>query len=252
KQLAAIVDPAIAAVLAETAAGSPAGGPKGAESDWLATRAATILTAMKKPASKEVAAVLSRLVDDAGRRLDVRIRAARALGAAADASSQIDAGKSIASIRSLAVAGLQGDLAIVDRRRLEEEHRSMSAGGQPGSAAASDARTPVQACRRAAWRLNALADALLTEGDGPRGLALLAGDAKEAAATLASDLRQAGRSLDENPTEQSLETALAVLAPQAAAGREGATKPPAERPAPAEPKPAETPASPFEPNPFGN
>lgn len=74
---------------------------------------------------------------------------------------------------------------------------------------------PQEVCRRAAWRLSALADAILTE-DSKRGIALLAGDIPPAASTLAQGLRRASNALDERPMEPILRRALADLKAAAA------------------------------------
>ena len=248
----AIAEPVVAAILAEPAAGgSRAEGRRSAEADWFAARAAMMLPALKRPASKEVAAGLARMIDDPSRGLDVRIRAAAALGATADGSSRVDAAKAVDSIRKLAVTALENDLGRVDQRRFEEEHRSLAGRDQEGKTAAQGSVIPVQMCRRAAWRLTTLADAVLTD-DASGGLARLQAAGGDAAASLAANLRSGGMAIDANPDEQSLDEALAAILQRPATGRPGREPVPSEKPAAEQPKPVEPPASPFEANPFGN
>jgi hypothetical protein len=251
-KVVAIAEPVVAAILAEPAAGgSRAEGRRSAEADWFASRAAMMISLLNSPASKEVAGSLATIVDDPSRGLDTRIRAAAALGAKADRSSQVDAAKLIDSIRALAVMALENDLGRVDQRRFEEEHRSLAGSGQEGKTGSQGSVIPVQMCRRAAWRLTTLADAVLT-ADASGGLARLGGAGSDAAASLAANLRSGGMAIDANPDEQSLDEALAALLQRPATGRPGREMAPSERPASEQPKPTESPASPFEANPFGN
>jgi hypothetical protein len=75
--------------------------------------------------------------------------------------------------------------------------------------AADSALLPL-ACRRNAWRLATLADALLS-ADGTSGIGLMVGADRQAAADLAAKLRQAATAIDATPDEQSIAAALATL-----------------------------------------
>jgi len=92
---------------------------------------------------------------------------------------------------------------------------------------------PREACRRAAWRLWVLAEAILTD-DSKRGLALLGGEASPTAVDLAQSLRRAAMDLDATPEESMLRQALADLKPAPPAAKpedETAAPAAAEKPA---------------------
>lgn len=89
--------------------------------------------------------------------------------------------------------------------------------GFPGSAPAqppAEQLIPVEVCRRAAWRLSSLANAIVTS-DEKRGLRTLITDEKAAdkAKALSGILRTAAKTLDEQPNDTSLLNALADLKP---------------------------------------
>ena len=113
-------------------------------------------------------------------------------------------------------------------------------GGMPGQPP-PEQLIPTEVCRRAAWRLASLANAILT-ADEKRGLAALLGDQKAAAKGLAENLRSAANTLDTNPVDASLLQALADLkpAPPPAAEGDAADTPeePGDPPTEAAPKPA--------------
>ncbi|MFM8702505.1 MAG: hypothetical protein ACKOHG_01315, partial [Planctomycetia bacterium] len=75
---------------------------------------------------------------------------------------------------------------------------------------------PREVCRRAAWRLAVLADAILTD-DSKRGLAIRAaeGDARTGFRDLSQKLRRAAMELDAAPEEATLRQALTDLRPPA-------------------------------------
>lgn len=85
---------------------------------------------------------------------------------------------------------------------------------------------PREACRRAAWRLSVLADAILTD-DSKRGLARLGSEPPPAAVELSQSLRRAAMELDATPDEQTLRQALAALKPKKKPAAEPAAQPPA-------------------------
>jgi len=252
--LAKAVGPAIMTIIA-----APVESDRRAEQEWLAARAISLLPALVPTAPKAVAAALAAIVEDPARATDVRVRAAAALGATADAKSEINAAKIIDTIRSIALQSLEADVAAADVRRFEREYRSLAAGQQatqPGVApaggsapAASSLAVPEQACRRNAWRLVTLADAI-DSGDGRPGLAMLLGGSAAPAKQLAATLRDSGLAIDQTPDEESVVAAIkSIKAPaQPQTGAPAAAQPAAAQepvPAPAE-QPAGPNASPFD------
>ncbi len=182
---------------------------------WLVSRSLEILPSL--PASPDVIQATATLVGDARRDLDVRIRAALALGQLADKSPPSNPADLVGGIRGLAIAALQSELDAADRRRLEREYStgslssmSMTAAstetggfsqegferggrgrGREGFGGADGDGITKAECRRAAWRLVQLADAIEPpKGTKSGGLAAaLDGPAKETAAALASGIR---------------------------------------------------------------
>lgn len=249
--IAKAVGPALVPMLV----GDPKTGPTAAI-DWLAGRGLAIMQALGPQAgSKAALAAAARILGDDSRSLDVRVRAAGALGAAATANAGVDAARAVESVRSIAIAALEADMATAERLRMD---RRVAGGtgqpvGQPSGTPTNEPTIPTLACRRNAWRLAVCADAI--EGaDGGAGLASLLGNAAAPAKELAGSLRQAATGLDAHPDEQSVIDALEKLGKPVA----GAT-PAVNRPAPAgtgeKPQDApskDAPASPFETgSPFG-
>ena len=237
--VARAVGPGIAPMLA----GSPS-----PAADWLAGRALAIVQSLgPKAAAPESLAAIARLLEDPERAVDLRVRAAAALGAAASADSGVDVGRAVAAIKATAAAGLGADRTAADERRLEQQlggGEVLPAGQQPGGSA--EATIPKLVCQRNAWRLWTCADALASE-DGGSGLArLLDGEAAAAAGKTATTLREAAKVLDANPDEQSVREALERLDGQTTGG--GREPPPAPRPIDAAPAAG---GSPFDAQPGG-
>jgi hypothetical protein len=245
--------PAILAIVAEQPSAS-----QPVVSDWLMSRALSILTAVVKSSPKELATTLTGVMNDKSRSLDVRVRAAAALGATVTPKSEIQAVETTNGITELAVAVLEADEGILRDRRYEAQMSGGGSGGGPmgpgrpmmpgmppgmptmtggaGGGVAVTQLIPDQVLRRTAWRLVTLADALLTE-DGKSGVAaLLSGDDKEASGEYAKLYRQYGLELDEKRSDDVILEALASLRPgdeneaaAAAAGElEGAPEKPAD------------------------
>lgn len=205
------VAPAVFAAIAAPPDGDPVA------VDWLVSRSLEILPNL--PASPDVIQATAKLVADSSRDLDVRIRAAVALGQLADRSPPAKPADLLGGIRGLAIAALQAELDAADRRRLEQEFSqgslasmSMMAaspetggfgqegferggrgrgregfGGSDGGEGVSKAE-----CRRAAWRLAQLADAIAPASKGSKAVGLAAavdGPAKETATKLAEGIR---------------------------------------------------------------
>ena len=255
KALAADALPAIVAILRE-----PVEKDTSVELDWLVSRSLSMLPSLGRWAPKEVAAtlpqLLAKLLEDPLRSLDVRVRAAAALGAMVVPTSGVNGPQTIAAIRSLALSGLEGDDAIAASRQLEQEYIVLLGApdatvaqppglGQPGTPNAL--AIAEQVCRRAAWRLVTLADAIAPL-DGKGGLAVLSTNTGTQATDLAKLLRDFGMNLDKIPDEQSLNDAVAAIHAPAT----GTPQPqaPQRQPKPEEPaaeEPATDPAaSPFD------
>lgn len=218
KKIAA--DPGAAEAVASAVFGVIATPPEGdaVAVAWLVSRSLEILPSLA--ASPDVIQATAKLVADSSRDLDVRIRAIVALGQLADRSPPTKPAELLGGIRGLAIAALEAELAAADRRRLEQEfsqgslaNMSMMAasaetggfgqegferggrgrgqgregfGGSDGGEGVSKAE-----CRRAAWRLAQLADAIApAKGSKVVGLAAAVdGPAKETATALAEGIR---------------------------------------------------------------
>lgn len=248
--------PPVSAIL-----GEPAAAERAVEQEWLVSRALQIVPALVRPAPPKLAALLAGLAGDETRPIDLRVRAAAALGATADATSGIEAAAVVEAIRKLAITALESEEKAAAARRFEEQYRrggavpggpQAPAFGGPPLPAIDPLAISEQACRRAAWRLYTLGTAIFSADDKP-GLATLMGDAAGPAKELAKQLTGEGLTLDSDPVEDALLDALDVLRPPAPGGK--AAKRPVRQPKPEEPagdeeKPAPDPnASPFD-NPF--
>jgi len=248
--LAKAAGPAIMTILA-----APVQSDRRAEQEWLAARAVSLLPALVPTAPKAVAAALAAIVEDPARAADVRVRAAAALGATADAKSEINAANLIDTIRGIALQSLEADVAAADVRRFEREYRRLAAGQQAamqfgaefaggGDPAVSGLAVPEQACRRNAWRLVTLADAI-DSGDGRPGLASLLGGSAAPAKQLAATLRDAGLAIDQTPDEESVVAAItAIKAPPQPQADAPAAAQPAAAPQEQTPEPTEQPTAP--------
>lgn len=239
-KLAPTVGPTLEKIL-ET----PATNVDPAAAAWLAARCLDMVGKLGPAASPAAAKTAGTILADASRPLDLRVRAAAALGRMAGVAQGLDFPATRDAIVNLAVATVSTDLDEAKRwRLLQRAKRSNAAApGSPNTADPSTADTPLLplACRRTAWRLATLADALLT-ADGTSGIGLARGANREAAAEVAATLRQAAADIDENPDEPSIEAALAALSGGPA---------PATAPAATPEQPA-TPTAPAAENPFGS
>jgi len=232
QRMASIAVPAIQAILKE-----PTTPETVVENDWMASRCLTMLQFLgpMKPATAEE---VVRILDDGSRSINVRVRAAAALAAVAGPESKVDAAALIQSIRRLAVVSLERDVAAADKLLLDRQYGGgvgqtlpgsagivsqdeMNAAGMPADVMGQPASAqliPREVCRRAAWRLAVLADAILTD-DSKRGLALLMGDVPEPVKTQAQSMRRMAMALDERPLEPILRQALSKLMPSGAVGQ---------------------------------
>jgi hypothetical protein len=210
--------------------------------------------------------------------LDLRVRAAMALGRLVKPGAAPDLAAAVPQIRGLAITALTKDLDQAEAHRFAKQ---LSGGvnkgatveaagmmtpppGQPmdpggggflgggffGGEPPAGADAPIGApsvvdpdavlslaCRRNAWRLVSLADAIQPEASKGSGIASgLSGDAAAVALELATVLREQGLAIDTVPDEQSVKAALAAL--EGLATPAGAPEPGA---------PAETPSEQTEP-----
>lgn len=251
---------------------------------WLLSRALDLLP--RVPAQPQAVAAAAQILADGKADLDLRVRAAAAVGGLAKANSGVDAAAAVAQIKSLAIAALSADLdAAKDRRFFKKmagsDPLSAGSGGERGGltvppTATSSMQGPggffggegagdlgagltpavvdedaVQtlACRRNAWRLFTLAEAIKPARSGAGLAGLLSGAAATAATDLATDLRESAMDLDKQPDEATLAAALKKLK-ELASPAEAAPGPgqPADKGAPAkEASPFDQPAgrSPF-------
>lgn len=221
---------------------------------WLLSRALTLLPAAIRPLPPQVASVLLAMVADQTLPIEPRIRAAVALGTAADGQT-IDAVKVVESIKQLAAESLDAEYLETEKTRFASDYRRLIAGqqfqqsaeflpGGPPATVGPAIEIPEQSCRRAAWRLAVLADALLS-ADGKSGLAVTLGDGGNPAKELSTALRQSAKEIDDLPNEDSVLKALEGL--EGAAAEPTAEKPAAEaKPAAKEPVKPNPNASPFD------
>lgn len=195
-----------------------------------------ILEAKSVQAASEAAA---GILFDAGRRSDLRVRAASFLGQSATAGAKVDAVKAVEVIEKAAITMLDDDRLAAVRRRTEREYLTLAGGGLNAGMMAGPVEQPMDgfgmpmtavvepsdlseaACRRSAWRLVALATAI--DGGGsrrpvdaaaPKGLSALCGDDAASAIQLASTLRDAGLAVQEDLHERSVLKALSMLRPE--------------------------------------
>lgn len=187
QQAAEAVAPAVWGVIAKP----PVGDPKAMA--WLVSRGLELLAVL--PVTPDMVKTVAGIVADPSRDLDVRIRAAVALGALAPKTPPAQPADTLAAIRSLAIASLQSELDEAARRRLETEfsmgslasmNMSLPAetglrpegfglrGGREGLGAEDVDSVSQAECRRAAWRLAQLADAIAS-GTGTKAAGLFTG-----------------------------------------------------------------------------
>lgn len=179
---------------------------------WLVSRSLETVPAL--PVTPEVVQAMAGIVGDSARDLDVRIRAATALGQVADQAAPPNPAQTLRAIRELAIRALQAELDAADLRRLEQEfsmgslasmtmsqtadtgfrQEGMERGGPGrgrGGFGGEDSTGVSKAeCRRAAWRLAQLADAIApAKGSKGAGLAAVEASPQEVAQELAAGIR---------------------------------------------------------------
>ena len=215
QRIGSVATPAILSILKSS--GSP---ESAVETDWLVSRSLAILPLLG-PLSPEMALEIVRILGDGQRSINVRVRAAAALAIGGGEQSKIDGAAAIKSIGPLAIALLESEIAVAERSQFDRQPGGVPGGvpgGFPGDPSTQPPTTqsliPREACRRAAWRLATLADAILSD-DSKRGLALLENAPSPAARALSQKLRRAALELDATPEETVLRQALTDLKPPA-------------------------------------
>jgi hypothetical protein len=235
----------------------------GAAGEWLVSRALDMLPAAMPKATPEAAAAVAKILEDASRPVDVRVRAATALGATATAESNIDAARSVGAIRDVATAALKGDLLTAAERAMSRRMSGQTSPMMPGGftvgmpefagapfpgaqggfgegAGFAPVGDPIDllVVRRDVWRLVTLANAI-SDATGSRGLAaLVAGPASAQATTLAQTLRAAAASLEQMPDAATMKQAVTSLDQAPVAAGTATPSKPAGPPAAEAPEPA--------------
>ncbi|MFM8893454.1 MAG: hypothetical protein ACKOTB_17900, partial [Planctomycetia bacterium] len=284
QRLATAIGPAVVSILKAPARATP-------ENDWIVAKCLGMLPLLG-PASPETVGLVLKVVEDANRSINTRVRASKALADVATPAAKIDGPAVVGLVEKIAVESLERDVVTGDQRRLERQFGvaagplagppgmspagygppagmvpgmipGMAPGSMPPGYGSSDMSDPAvlaaleqtiprEVCRRAAWRLATLADAVLSD-DAKRGLATVGGEVPPPARELAQKLRRAAMDLDATPDDPTLRQALAEFKPQAPAvteevDDEAPAKKPAAKPGPkAGPKPAPAPKPAAEP-----
>lgn len=231
--------------------------------EWLAARALGMLARLGPAAPQAAVAAAGAILSDTDRSPDLRVRAAAVVGAAATPAAGIDVAPALAAIREIAQTtleteanrdastSLEGLTGQGGPQPFEGRGPGVAPGGFPGQGdAPGQPAGPVQlqACRRAAWRLDTLGKALGGE-DGTGGLTRLAGPAQGEVKDLAAALRAAATQIDAEPDVFAIREALQSLAAAPAGPGQGPAAPAAQRPSDRSPPAADQGDAPF--NPFG-
>lgn len=221
-------------------AGAPLAGVDPLAADWLRSRALAMLARMGVAAPAGTAGMAATILRDATRPIDVRVRAAAALGACTREAGEVDVTAAVDGIRALATAALATTQVALERRELAGRIAGGDAGqplpqrppelGLQWGAPAPDGDPDSPVYRRDAWLLATLADAL-APAQGETGLARLAGGGADSVADLARALRDGAGQLDAQPDAGSLRAAIKALAD---AGQPGPRAPGEQDPAPAD------------------
>ena len=97
--------------------------------EWLASQVLRLLPQVMPKASPQVAEKVFAVLADQSRGLDLRVRAAYALGTTADAGSSIDVAEAVAIVEALAIDSFATDVALADERAFERDFLSAGGGG---------------------------------------------------------------------------------------------------------------------------
>jgi len=184
-----------------------------AAADWLAGRGLKMVADLGSGAPPEATAPALAILEDASRSTTLRARAAAAAAAAGPKAAGVDWGKAVAACRATALQALETEKARGERAR-ELGLITAAAVGQSESAGeprlSGGSAVPELACRRVAWELMTLAEALVA-ADGKGGIAAIRGADQQAARELGGTLREAATMIDANPDETAILDALAML-----------------------------------------
>lgn len=193
--------------LLEAAAEKPARS-RGVEEAWMASRGLGILPIVTNPAGAEMASRLTATSDDESWPIDVRVRAAAALGKTVGPESGVKGPEAVAALRKLAIAALEAD-RVAANRVLDLREYTGGAGQPafqprgpmpvPGSQGPGADGFSELACRRTAWRLYTLGDAIDAKGRKATLASLCEGKEAEDARKLATLLKQSGERLNTEP-----------------------------------------------------
>lgn len=207
--------------------------------DWLAARTLAMVAELGAAAPPETAGPAFALLEDASRSTTLRARAAAAVAAAGPKAAGIDWSKAVAACRAVALTALETEQKRGERARelgfiatAAPQPGQPGPGGQPGFGGepAAASAVPELACRRVAWELMTLAEALAGT-DGAGGMAAIRGVDQQAAAALGGTLREAATLIDTHADETAILDALAMLTGgPAPAAREPAAVPDGDAP----------------------
>jgi uncharacterized protein (UPF0147 family) len=254
---AAAIRPAVLAIITR-----PRGPDDDVGLDWMRTRALSMLPTVAETAAPDTAAAVVKIIEDAKAPLDLRTRAADALGRMARAESRVDVAKVVS-----AIAGIAGDALTVEKERIDllrvadllsggagEYGAGMGMTGGPAAGANRPARQSRRYSRRAAMReqefMETGADTGTMEAVRPRsqadlairrtawrldtlgralvgdgtagGLAALAGGAEDAARDLGRRLRDAAQKIAAEPFDDVVLDVVDAFAAGAAGKDQGA------------------------------
>lgn len=261
--------------LLEAAAAEKPARSRGVEEAWMASRGLGILPTVMNSAGAEMASRLTATIEDASWPIDVRVRAAAALGKTVGPESGVKGPEAVAALRNLAIASLEADR--VDANRVLDLREYTGGAGQPAfqpggpmppmggpaSKGPNEDGFSELACRRTAWRLYTLGDAIDGKGRKTTLASLCEGNEAEEAKTLAALLKQSGERLTTEPFGYVFFKVFEAVDPAAAKKHaDELARRPVEEPGPAEggeppgdakdQKPGTKPnESPFGDNPFG-
>lgn len=216
--------------------------------DWLASRGLKLAAVAASASTPEMEKLLVSVVNDESWSFDTRVRAAIALGKCIAQDSQMNPNDVMASIRKLAISSLDND-RIEANTKLEMESLSSSGasigfigsmggyeGGDDGGyeddsdvygdsgegmyGSEGFAGTPaedglsIDTCRRAAWRLYALGNAVLPDSNRGGLVSLLKDGDRVKAQELGQKLKDEGLIISEEPYGYSLLDSLDELDPE--------------------------------------
>jgi len=112
---AGAIGPAVLAVVA-----GARGPDDDVAADWMRARALTLLPAVAEAATPDVAAAVTKIIEDDKAPLDLRTRATDVLGRMARAESRVDGGRLVTAIEGIARSSLAEEKERIDRSRVAQ------------------------------------------------------------------------------------------------------------------------------------